>query len=216
MNPLTVLIADENELFRDGLRLLLSNQSKNPLKIVAEAIDGRTLMHAFANFNPDLIVANINMQGTTALKVASQIKLQNPDTGIILLSQDSDYSKIDLVYAAGINSIIFNNDSKEELLQAIVAASAGDSYYSSSTSRYIFSQTSLKSAERKSPKKLELSQKETQIVKLISQEKPIKQIASELNLSIRTIEDYIRGIKQKTGTFSLVGITMWNVENKNV
>ncbi|MGZ8543871.1 MAG: response regulator transcription factor [Flavisolibacter sp.] len=213
MNPIKIILADDHEIFRDGFRVMIKKQ---PSVILAgEASNGEELIELAYKLNPDVVVTDIKMPRLDGLEATKRLTRELPGIGIIALSMSDEENLIVDMLEAGAKGYLLKNAHKEEIIEAIKTVNAGQSYYCNDTS--------LKLAEMigKSRhghllrnKKPEFTEKEVEVIRCICQQMTNKEIASQLHLSIRTIEGYRDRIQEKIGAKNAAGIVVYAIKNK--
>jgi len=200
-DKIRILIADDHAVFRQGTRRLLEDEPD--LEVVAEAGDGEEAVKLATELLPDVAIIDIampNMDGITATK---QIKSLCPDTNVLILSAyDDDQFAIRLLQA-GAEGYILKSGQIRELISAIRTVSEGDSVLHPTIARKVLNQF-VPSADkpREHKKSGVLSQRETQFLKLMARGLSNKDIASELAISVRTVQSHLRHIFKKLGVNS--------------
>ena len=210
MEPIKVLIADDFPMFREGIRLLLSKAGN--ISVVGEANDGDELVDMVNRFQPDVVITDIEMPGTNGIEATRQIRKINSSIGIIALTMfGEDFLIVDML-EAGANGYLLKSSKREELLEAIESAKSGGTYFCSSTSMKL-SKMIAKSKTSTITEKIKFSEKELEIIKLICEQYASKEIASETNLTLKTVEKYRDHIMNKTGAKNVVGIVVYAIRN---
>lgn len=205
--PINVVIADDHELFRDGLKLMLN--SAEGINLVGEAWDGRELINLVKKQQPDVVVTDIKMPITDGVEATKFIMQHYPAIKVIALSMFDDEELILEMFEAGAIGYLLKNADKSEMVEAIFTVNQNKPYYCKSTSGKL---TKLLAYSRynmqKQQKEAEFSEKEKEIIRLICQEYTNKQIGEKLFLSTRTVEGYRMKILEKMGAKNIVGIVI--------
>jgi DNA-binding NarL/FixJ family response regulator len=205
--PIKVLIADDHELFRDGLKLMLS--SAEGIQLAGEAWDGRELINQVKQLQPDVVITDIKMPITDGVEATKFIMQNYPTIKVIALSMYDDEELILEMFEAGAIGYLLKNADKTEVVEAIESVFQNKPYYCKSTSSKL---TKLLAFSRynmqKQQKEAEFSEKEKEIIRLICQEYTNKQIGEKLFLSTRTVEGYRMKILEKMGAKNIVGIVI--------
>ena len=209
MNPdVTLLIADDHEIFRDGMALMISRQSD--IHLVGQAEDGLRLIELAEELKPDVIMTDIKMPGTDGIEATKILKKANPDVKIIALSMFDEENLIIEMLEAGAKGYLLKNADKQEILDAIFTVFKGNTYYCRHTSARL---AALIVKSRFNPyRKSEVvvfSDRETEIIKLICFQNTAQQIANKLYLSKRTVEGYRTKILEKIGAKNIAGVVMY-------
>jgi DNA-binding NarL/FixJ family response regulator len=209
------VIADNHELFRDGFKLLLDSQQSKEIELVAEARDGAELLDHVKKYQPDIVLTDLLLPKIDGLQASTIINARYPRTGIIALTmQDEEHTIID-VLRAGASGYILKNTPKQELILAIKEVAGGNPYYCQSISGKLFHVLN-EIDGRKRTKKIDFSPQEIRVMKLICKQMTTKEIAQQLRLCARTVEDYRHNIQEKICARNVVGIALYAIEHRIV
>lgn len=207
-----LLIADDHEIFRDGLKLMLTKYTD--IILCGEAENGRELAELAGSLKPDVIITDIKMPVMDGIEATKKIIGMMPDTGIIGLSMfDEDDLIIDML-EAGAKGYLLKNADKEQITEAIRTVYNNDPYYCRSTSRKLTAMIagSKFNPYRKKPK-VEFSEREKEIIGLVCKEYTSKEIADKLFLSVRTLEGLRLKILEKMSVKNTVGLVVYAMKN---
>src|SRR5450755_403225 len=209
---LKVLLADDHEIFRDGLASMLSMQSN--IKVVGSVMNGRDLLEQAELLQPDIILTDIIMPVMDGIAATKMIHTRFPQIQIIALSMfDQDNLIIDML-EAGAKGYLLKNSHKTEILDALYSVYQNIPYYCRSTSTKL---VRLISQSKYNPNKLgpatEFSGKEIEIIRLICQEKTSREIADVLHMGNRTVEGYRIKILEKMNVKTSVGVVVYAIKN---
>lgn len=175
----TVILADDHQLLLDGLNHLLDSR----YEVLAHATDGRELVELVQKFQPDVVVSDISMphcDGLTAVQLISQI---SPKTRLVLVTMNNSPELVNESMRRGVSGFVLKTDASSDLVLAIDAALAGGSYISASLSRAEANDAVLVGG-RGNPV---LTERQSEVLRLLSQGKTMKQVADTLNISHRTV-----------------------------
>lgn len=211
MNTITLIIADDHQVYLDGLQALLSNVPN--ITVVAEALNGDELIKKVNQHNPDVILIDISMPVKDGIQATQEIMIAYPATGIIALSAANDESSVADMLEAGASGYILKNSSKTEIVDAINIVSQGGYYYCKQTTAKLGKII----AQRKfnpyiNKKQPLLNDIELKIIELICLEKTNKEIAEEVFLSYRTIEAWKNKIQEKLNVRNAAGIVIYAIK----
>jgi len=203
-----LIIADDHELFRDGLKLMLSNV--DTVDIIGEAENGRDLVSLAKKLSPNVIITDIKMPIIDGIEATRQISAFSPVIGIIALSMlDEDKLILEMLQAGALGFLVKNSD-KVEIIDAIHSVSIFREYYCKHTSyklakiigRYKPTMYKIKKED------IVFSSKEIEIILLICAEYTTKEIAEKLTSSTRTIESIRAHILDKLEVRNTVGLVI--------
>ena len=198
MARIRILLADDHSVVRAGLCALLTQQPD--MEVVGEAMDGRDAILKVQELRPDVVVMDIAMPGTTGLEATRQIKIECPDVHILLLTMFADEQHFFQSIHAGASGFIVKEAMPEELLAAVRTVADGQVYLNGSLTKNLVSeflnhaQTDEHAAGAKA-----LTDREQQVVRLISEGQTGKEIARALAISAHTVERHRQNIMAKLG-----------------
>jgi DNA-binding NarL/FixJ family response regulator len=195
-DAIRVLIVDDHDLFRTGLRNLLEGQG---VDVAGEAASGVDAVRLVAEIAPDVVVMDLNMPGMTGVEATRQIVGRAPLTRVVVLTiSDQDGDVMDAILA-GACGYLLKDASVQELMQGIRSAAIGESLISPTIAakvlRHVRSSSSQPEIERAI--RAELSEREIEVLKLIANGKDNAQIAGELHISPKTVKNHISNILMK-------------------
>lgn len=210
--PISIVIADDHEIFRNGFKLLLKNQ--HGLELVGEAENGEQLIEIAHESYPDVIFTDIKMPVKDGIEATKTLKENQPGIKVIALTNYNDDSLIVDMLEAGADGYLLKNTNQHELLQAAKTVMDGCHYYCSATSSKL---AKLIAESKYNPYRnapvIKLTPRERDIVKLICQQYSNKEIANQLGLSSRTVETHREKIQQKIGARNAVGVALYAIKH---
>ncbi|MFL5937538.1 MAG: response regulator [Gaiellaceae bacterium] len=195
-NPLRVLLVDDHDLFRTGLRNLLEEQG---VDIIGEAGDGAVAVTQVRELAPDVVVMDLNMPGMTGVEATRQVTAIAPLTRVLVLTiSDHDSDVLDAILA-GACGYLMKDASIEELMAGIRAAAIGESLISSHIAGKVLQRVRATSSQPEMAETIrtELSDREIEVLKLIANGKDNAMIAGELHISPKTVKNHISNILMK-------------------
>ena len=210
--PIRIAIADDHQIFRDGFKLLLKHQPE--LELVGEAEHGRELLDVIVQQQPDVLILDIQMPVMDGIATCKEVTKRHPGVKVIALSMFNDDNLIVDMLEAGAKGYLLKNTNKQELSQAVKAVFEGGTYYCAATSAKLTKMIaeSKFNPYRSQPVK-KFTARETDIIKLICQQYINKEIADQLNLSIRTVESHREKIQEKTGAKNSIGVVIYAIKH---
>ncbi len=205
---ITVLIADDHRIVREGIRSSLAHYPF--IKIVGEAADGKEALKKIEMLSPDIALLDIDMPKMDGLRATEIINKKFPRTKVITLTMHENKDYVLLIVRAGVKGYVLKDTSSDQLARAIRCVYQGQAFFSPSISRIL--QEYIHSDERPKPR-VNLSDREMEILSFISRGKTTKEIADNFRLSIRTIETYRARIRRKIGARNTAELMKFAVEN---
>ena len=194
MSPIRVLLVDDHKLFRAGIRSLL--QTLSDIEVVAEAGDGREGLRLIEAHRPDVVLMDIMMPGLNGLDAAARVTRTCPDTRVIMLSMNAGEDSVLQTLRVGAAGYLVKTADPAELELAIRAVSRGDKFLSSAVSQVVVT-ACLTRIDREETSLERLPPRQREVLQLIAEGHTTKEIASKLDISIKTAEAY-RGELMKT------------------
>lgn len=196
MPDLRIILADDHTLLRQGLALLVSKQ--RGLQVVGEAGNGAELLELVRTHKPDLVVVDLSMPGMDGLEATRRLKAEFPKLRIIVLTMHEDASYLTGAVQAGAHGFILKRSAAELLLNAIRTVAAGQTWFDPALTAKVLQQE-LQTPAGPATGASELSERETQVLRLLAWGYANKEVADKLGLSVKTVETYRQRIAEKLG-----------------
>lgn len=194
----TILIADDHAMIRDGLKTLLGQFPS--YSVVGEASCGKQALEMFESLKPDLLILDVSMPDLNGMEVLKEIILRDASAKVVIFSMYDGEDYISRCMELGVRGYVIKNESSEELEQAIRVVLAGNTYFSRQVQDVIFRKYSSNMGRKKQREELiKLTQREIEIVKLISEGLTSQQMADKLFISPRTVETHRANLMKKVG-----------------
>lgn len=195
MEPIRVLIADDHTLFRDGLRSLLV--SIPDIKVVGEASNGKEVLKLAVEYQPDVILMDIQMPDINGIEATRQILRASPHIGIVVLTMFQDDDSVFAVMRAGARGYVLKGADQGVLLRAVRAVANGESLFSPEiAARLMQFFASLEPASR--PELFpELTEREREILSFVADGQTNAEIAERLVISMKTVRNHVSNIFSK-------------------
>lgn len=184
--PLRVLLADDHVTVRHGLKLLIEGQPD--MKVIAEASDGAAAIQQTLALKPDVVVMDISMPGMNGLVATRELKQKQPDIAIITLTRHGDDAYLQELLRAGVSGYVLKQSAPAELLQAIRVAAAGGQYLDSSLTARVTAGFLGREGKKVGKTSATISDRESEVLRLIASGYSNKEIAGRLALSVKTVE----------------------------
>jgi DNA-binding NarL/FixJ family response regulator len=210
VNPVRVLLADDHKLMRAGLRLVLEQQPE--FTVVGEADDGRQAIAMAESLKPDVVVMDVAMPNLNGIEAAARIAQSHPTTHIVMLSMYSDEGYVLRALKAGAKAYLLKDSAEADLAAAIHAVMQGKSYFSPAVSRLLLDDYVRKLRRSGAEDSYDLlSPREREILQLVAEGKSNKEIATQLNLSVYTIETHRANLMEKLGLKGMPELILYAV-----
>jgi len=206
MKKITVLLADDHMVVRQGLRALL--EAEPDIRVVGEAENGRQAVQLTKRLQPQVVVLDMAMPLLNGLEATRQIMRDIPNTKVLILSSYSDDEYVQEVIEQGAIGYLVKQTAANDLLQAIRHAHQGKAFFSPSIAKRLVDQ-GREAFARGGPKKprRRLTSREAEVLQLIAEGQPNKQIAAELAISIKTVEKHRQQVMNKLNIHDVAGLT---------
>jgi DNA-binding NarL/FixJ family response regulator len=200
---ITVVVTDDHHLVREGIRALL--EKAHDMEVVGEAADGLQAIELVQSLNPGVLVMDIAMPRLNGMQALEQIQTLNQKTKIVILSMYSNETLVRKALQKGAKGYLLKDSVKEELLLAIRAASHGAIYLSPTISEAIFADVySPEEATGENDSLIPLTNREIQLLQLISEGCTNSEMAERMHLSIKTVERHRANLMTKLNARNLV------------
>jgi len=205
-----ILLADDHNIMRRGLRLLLERQPG--FEVVAEAADGREAAERAEATRPDIVVLDIAMPNMSGIEAAQRIRALLPQAAIVILSMHSDESYVLRALKAGAKGYLLKDSAESDLIDAIKAVSEGKAFFSPEISKILVEDYVRDMRKRGAEDSYELlTSREREILHLLAEGKSNKDIATLLDLSLYTVETHRRNLQDKLNLHSLAELILYAV-----
>jgi DNA-binding NarL/FixJ family response regulator len=205
---LTILLADDHQIVRDGLRALL--EKEKDLQVVGEAPDGRTAVRLALNLRPQIVLIDVSMPDLNGVDAARQIMAGAPETKILALSMHADKRYVGAMLRAGAIGYLLKDLAFEEVVRAIRTAGQGQVYLSRGVVGVVVGDYVRCLAEGEGERS-DLTAREREILQLISEGRSTKEIAATLHISVKTVETHRLQIMEKLNIHSVAELTKYAV-----
>ncbi|MDQ3653048.1 MAG: response regulator transcription factor [Acidobacteriota bacterium] len=207
MNKLRILLAEDHETIRDGLKLLVNSQPD--MEIVGEADNGRIAVQLAQQLLPDVVVMDVSMPELNGLQATKKVKEQLPKVKVLTLTRHTDAGYLQQLLQAGVNGYVLKQSKSAELLRAVRAVAAGQTYLDPAITEKALPQMRGKRAARGASSDAQLSEREAEVLRLIALGYINKEVAARLSLSVKTIEVHKANGMRKMGMKSRVDIVSY-------
>jgi len=211
MNRITVVLAEDHQIVREGFRSLLEHEPD--IEVVGEAETGRQAVQLARKLRPEVVVMDIAMPLLNGLEATRQIRKDLPGTKVLILSAHSDDAYVDQVTELGASGFLLKQTSSHDLAKAIREVQKGNTFFSSAVSRRL-NDRDRKSRDRvgkATKRRNRLSSRETEVLQLIAEGKPNKQVAAELGVSFKTVDKHRQHLMAKLNIHDVAGLTRYAI-----
>jgi len=195
MTPIRVLLAEDHETVRQGLRLLL--ESQEDIEVIAEAANGLDAVKHCQTTQPQVVILDISMPEMNGLAAAKAIRHVLPKTAIVALTRHDDEAFVQQLMAAGASGYVLKQSRSTELLNAVRAVAAGGQYLDALLTRR--ARESEDEEAKHSPRPATISDREKEVLRMMAVGHSNKGIAADLNISIKTVEVHKANAMRKLG-----------------
>ncbi|MDD4335246.1 MAG: response regulator transcription factor [Desulfotomaculaceae bacterium] len=213
MKKISVLIADDHALMREGLRKILS--MKDSIDVAGEAQNGTEAIKMALVLNPDIILMDLNMPVTNGIEATKIIKRKNPDIKVIALTIHDQEEYLFELIKAGASGYVLKDISPDLLIQAIIGVARGESFiHPAMTTKMLteFSRLSSLSCQKNNP--MGLTRREYDVLRLVAHGDSNRSIADQLYISEKTVKNHLTNIFQKLGVEDRTQAAIQAVKNK--
>jgi DNA-binding NarL/FixJ family response regulator len=215
MAPFRIVLADDHEVVRAGLRALLEEQQG--WEVVAEAVDGREAVEKATKLKPDVVVIDIAMPSLNGLEAVRQIVKAVPHCRVLVLTMYDSDPLIQQVLQAGARGYLLKSDAGRDLVSAIDALRRNKTFFTPKVSQMVLEGYLDKSPREKEPEgeaeSLRLTSRQREIVQLLAEGKSSKEVAAVLGLSVKTAETHRANIMRKLDCHSVTELVRYAIRN---
>jgi len=209
MKPITVLLAEDHMIVREGFRTLLN--SETDIKIIGEAQNGREAVALARKLRPSVVVMDIAMPLLNGLEATRQIVKEVPGTNVLILSAHSDDAYLEKAIEFGAKGFVLKQTSAHTLSLGIREVAKGDAFFTPSIAKRLTEHAKANSATSAKHRLGQLSSREAEVLQLIAEGKPNKQIASELGVSFKTVDKHRQHLMSKLNIHDVAGLTRYAI-----
>jgi len=212
VNVLRILIADDHEVARKGIRALLENHPG--WEVCAEAKDGREAVEFADRLRPDVLLLDIGMPNLNGLDAARQILATSPDARILILTVHDTEQIVREVLAAGARGFLLKSDAGRDLVAAVEALQRRRTFFTSKVAEMMLEGYLRPHSDSDDPTgQRVLTPREREVIQLVAEGKTTKEVASVLSLSVKTAETHRTNLMRKLDLHSVADLTLYAVRN---
>jgi DNA-binding NarL/FixJ family response regulator len=214
---LRILLADDHELVRRGIRGLL--RSRRGWRVIGEAANGREAVEKANKLKPDVAVVDVSMPELDGLQVTRQIRDASPNTEVVILTMHESDQMVRRVLGVGALGYVLKSDLAANLVKAVIAVSVGKLFLTPKVSDIVVRGFLKNGKQTDTPERreeLRPTPRQAEIIRLLAEGKANKVIADDLGITIRTVETHRAKIMQKFGLHSLAELVHYAIRQKIV
>lgn len=212
MEKIKILLVDDHNMIRYGLKSFLNN---NELEVIGEAKNGLEALEFLALNTVQVLVTDISMPKMDGIALAKEVSDKYPQIGILALSMLNEAYHIKQMLAAGAKGYLLKDCTEDELKKAILTIAEGKNYYSPEVTQIVMDGLGNKpQPKNRVTVDAPLTDRETEVLKLICKEYTNSEIADKLFISVRTVEAHKRNLLEKTGCKNVAGLAIYAVERQ--
>ena len=211
MNAIRVLLADDHALVLAGIRALV--EELGDTRIVAEACNGRDAVALAKQHKPDLVVMDISMQELNGIEATAQIMAEVPATKVLILSMHTTEDFVRRAIKAGAAGYLVKDSAPLDLKMAIAAVLRGEIYLSPRVSRHVVSGFLHGKPHQNESSMDALTARQCEILQMIAEGKSTKQIAFQLEVSIKTVETHRAALMERLDIHDVAGLVLYAVRH---
>jgi DNA-binding NarL/FixJ family response regulator len=211
MKRITVLLAEDHQIVREGIRSLLKHE--HDIEIVGEAESGRQAVQLTRKLRPAVVVMDIAMPLLNGCEATRQIRKAVPDSKVLILSAHSDYAYIEELAEIGAAGFLLKQTSSHILAKAIREVHKGNTFFSPSIVKRLQGRSGKPTGPGGKPgsRMNRLSSREIEVLQLIAEGRPNKQVAAELGVSFKTIDKHRQHLMAKLNIHDTAGLTRYAI-----
>ncbi len=213
MSAVRILVADDHGVVRKGLRLILERH--DGLEVIGEAADGREAVRLAEELSPDIVIMDVGMPRLNGIDATAQILHRNPGAGVIILSMHSDEGYIVRALSAGAKGYLLKDSAEEDLIQAVRIVAQGRPFFSPRITQTLLDDYVRQLRQKGLQDSYDLlTEREKEVLQLISEGKSNKEVATILDLSVYTVETHRTNLMQKLNLHNTAEIVLYAVRKK--
>ncbi len=206
-----ILLVDDHEVVRLGLKSLLEHQSQ--FDVVGEASSAREAIEMVGNTHPDVVVMDIRLPGTSGIEACEEITGRFPETKVIMLTSYAEDEMLVSAIRAGASGYILKQIGGEDLVRALEAVGRGEAMLDPTVTQRVFQEVRRAVKEEEASAFAHLSQQEKHVLLLVSEGKTNREIAKSLFLGEGTVRNYVSSILSKLGVNNRAEAAAYAVEH---
>ena len=209
MSAVRILLADDHRIVRQGLKLLINNEPD--MEVVGEAADGHAVVEQARALKPDVVIMDISMPEMNGLIATKNLKDQHADVRVLALTRHEDQTYVEELLRAGASGYVLKQSDPTDLLKAIRAVASGGLYIDATMTSQLADGLLANSVGVARAPDNTISERETEVLRLIAIGHTNKEIASRLRISVKTVEVHKANAMRKLGLSGRVDVIRYGV-----
>jgi two-component system, NarL family, response regulator NreC len=206
---LRILVVDDHDLMRQGLRFVLGAQSG--WVVCGEAATGRDAVRSAQELNPDVVVIDVHMPDMDGLQAAQEIRAFNPQIEVLILTIDETWELVRAATEVGASGVVMKSDAARDLVTAVAALARHEVFFTAKASQIIVQGVAQRPLGTVPVVPASLTRREHEVVVMVAQGHSTKQVAAALNISAKTVESHRHNIMHKLGLKSVAELVRYAV-----
>lgn len=212
INKITILIADDHSMVREGLKQLL--ELEDDLAVIAQSGDGQDAINKIIKYNPDIVLLDINMPVMSGLEVLKELKERNIEANVLMLTIHNEVEYLYKAVEIGVKGYVLKDSEADVLIKAIRDIYKGETYIQPNMAAQLFKKINEKNKEEEN--NTNLTRREIEVLKLITEGLLNKEIAHTLLISEKTVKNHISNIFKKIKVSDRTQAAVYAIKNSIV
>ncbi len=209
--PLRVIVADDHEAVREGLRWML--RADDAVEVVGEAADGQTLLGLLDSVACDAVLLDLSMPGMSGLDVLAVLNAGGRSVPVVVLTMHDDARHVDRALALGASGYVLKSASRDEIIRALVAATSGGAYVQPSLAKPLLARHMVAPALEVDEEPVQLTPRQLQLLRALAAGAANKELAHELGISEATAKGYLKELYARLGVASRAGAVAYGLRH---
>ena len=209
MDKLRIILAEDHETVREGLKLIVNSQAD--MEVIGEANNGSAAIKLARELEPDIVVMDISMPELNGLKATKKLKQVCPNVKVLTLTRHTDDAYLQQLIKAGASGYVLKQSAPTELIRAIYTISEGKSYLDPALTNKVMGGYASRAASLRGEKRSDLTEREAEVLRLIAWGYSNKEIAARMDISVKTVEAHKSNAMQKMDMRSRIDIVRYAI-----
>ncbi|TCK86780.1 LuxR family two component transcriptional regulator [Natranaerovirga hydrolytica] len=213
-SKIKILIADDHSMIREGLKQLI--ELEDDIEVVAQANDGLEALDKLVEYNPDVVLLDINMPNLNGLDVLKEIKKRKIPANVLVLTIHNEVEYLYKAVEIGVQGYVLKDSESDVLISAIRSINKGETYIQPNMASLLFKRMNSKDAHKRSNINNEITKREIEVLKLITEGLLNKEIAYRLDISEKTVKNHVSNIFKKINVSDRTQAAVYAIKNNIV